>query len=807
MCSRIAGKGSLVGKVWNGAGNAYNELTGKSTNSVFDESRNKTGGSNQTQPNSKINDKGQHGNTSSSNIANYTKEWGNSKVAMEKEMNNLENMQTQRENLVFKGKDTTVLDNKIEDSKGKIDSYRADMETANKNIKAEKALAQNKINKKNKGLFKKGVEPDIVSSDTKGYTQVGSDDIDTKTNDELAQEKTTQDDEIAKKKHDSRSPASHEIDADYKERQAQKQAAINRNSEMSNLQKVRDNKLSVAGSPEAKDRINSEYETKAQAIKEKYPTKTEMAQTQALEDAKTQFEESKSKPNLESPKEKGFFSKVAYAGEEAMDTSGGIRKKLAVFAGMMGLSAVAAEAGTLTATPHNIPTSHAEAGALQTSSETLGTAEFVGGLGTMAAETMAKYSTVAMSAAKFGSKVMPGVGIAFGTADAAYRASEGDELGASMSAGIAAVSTVPVVGTAAAITLGLAQVATDSMGITGTHNQNVPAHAQKAFSTPTGFNTTQAVNADNNSTNIQPVTSNENTSASTEKNQPNTEVRDVTDLTTSQAEQVQPTQEVASAQPTQAPTAEQVQPTSIAGDTKVTPTSQVRDITDSTESASTQQPNITTKAGQVDIQQEQGNQTIVMKGADSQSVVNTDTQPSMPVVNASDVVTQQVQQSVAQQTGSGTPQIVSTEKTAQNTGVIANNIETLSALTQSRSGGFTLDDAKGEQVSFTTGKGEGHPLQVNNQDTGISYEGFSSMMQNRDLAGQFGNAIASSGLTNTDVYNTANNLLMDMTQQQKMTDSRMRVSNNASDVNRALQHKEMIETMKEGEGEEENFDG
>ena len=62
-----------------------------------------------------------------------------------------------------------------------------------------------------------------------------------------------------------------------------------------------------------------------------------------------------------------------------------------------------------------------------------------------------------------------------------------------------------------------------------------------------------------------------------------------------------------------------------------------------------------------------------------------------------------------------------------------------------------------------------------------------------------------SGLANTDVYNTANKLLMDMTQQQKMSDNRMRVSNNASDVNRTLQHKEMLETMKGSDGEREEL--
>ena len=48
----------------------------------------------------------------------------------------------------------------------------------------------------------------------------------------------------------------------------------------------------------------------------------------------------------------------------------------------------------------------------------------------------------------------------------------------------------------------------------------------------------------------------------------------------------------------------------------------------------------------------------------------------------------------------------------------------------------------------------------------------------------------------------ANSLLLDMTQQQKMTYNRMRVSNNTSDVNKLLQHKETIETLK-GSGKNE----
>ncbi|MDD3834754.1 MAG: hypothetical protein PHS42_04690, partial [Sulfurimonas sp.] len=61
-------------------------------------------------------------------------------------------------------------------------------------------------------------------------------------------------------------------------------------------------------------------------------------------------------------------------------------------------------------------------------------------------------------------------------------------------AGIAAVSTVPVFGTAAAVGLGAVQIATDAMGITGGHKSPAPSYAQNAFSTPSGFNTMQAMN-------------------------------------------------------------------------------------------------------------------------------------------------------------------------------------------------------------------------------------------------------------------------------------------------------------------------
>jgi len=66
---------------------------------------------------------------------------------------------------------------------------------------------------------------------------------------------------------------------------------------------------------------------------------------------------------------------------------------------------------------------------LEGASNMFADAEMFGGLGTLGASAMSKFSSIAASVAKVGSRAMPGVGIAFGAADTAYRASEGDNLG------------------------------------------------------------------------------------------------------------------------------------------------------------------------------------------------------------------------------------------------------------------------------------------------------------------------------------------------------------------------------------------
>jgi hypothetical protein len=78
--------------------------------------------------------------------------------------------------------------------------------------------------------------------------------------------------------------------------------------------------------------------------------------------------------------------------------------------------------------------------------------------------------TAAASAPAIGgtlAKMAPGVGTALGVVDTVSRANKGDYLGAVMSAASAAATTVPVVGTAVALGIKTAQIATDYMNITG----------------------------------------------------------------------------------------------------------------------------------------------------------------------------------------------------------------------------------------------------------------------------------------------------------------------------------------------------
>ena len=191
---------------------------------------------------------------------------------------------------------------------------------------------------------------------------------------------------------------------------------------------------------------------------------------------------------------KGFFEKATSAWNKAGKSP---LAKIAAVGGLMFASEEVAAASSIAmpsspskTTPSAPPSS---GGVLETASNVTGWTETIGGLGTMAMQTASRYSGAAMAAAKFGTKLMPGVGLAAGAADIAYRKSQGDTTGAWMSAGIAAVSTVPVAGTAAAFLGSMAQVATDSMGITGTNR--APAPQAPVFSKPQSSIPSYAKNA------------------------------------------------------------------------------------------------------------------------------------------------------------------------------------------------------------------------------------------------------------------------------------------------------------------------
>lgn len=83
----------------------------------------------------------------------------------------------------------------------------------------------------------------------------------------------------------------------------------------------------------------------------------------------------------------------------------------------------------------------------------------------------------AMLGAKTAAKIAPGLGMAVGAADATYRVSQGDYMGAALSGAIAGASTIPGIGTAAAVGLSVVQAGTDYFGITGQREKSTPTQA------------------------------------------------------------------------------------------------------------------------------------------------------------------------------------------------------------------------------------------------------------------------------------------------------------------------------------------
>jgi hypothetical protein len=234
----------------------------------------------------------------------------------------------------------------------------------------------------------------------------------------------------------------------------------------------------------------------------------EMASRYASDMANIQDSNLKRIESFKSPKSpQSMFSKI----NDFFGGSNGAKSRLGTFttlaAATYALSATSAEASSM---PNDKPVLTGGQEALLAGSNITGAAEMGVGLTTLGASMATGapvIGTVATGIAKFGARITPGLGLAYGAADGAYRTSQGDYLGASMSAGIAAASTVPGLGTGLAVAGGFAQMATDAFGITGGSQSPAPAHAQKAFSSTAGINTGIAMQNDSNAGNITMLSS------------------------------------------------------------------------------------------------------------------------------------------------------------------------------------------------------------------------------------------------------------------------------------------------------------
>ena len=139
--------GNPIGKVY---GKVKDGLSGKNTksNQQSMNGTNSNSGYHQGSKSEQSFNNQRHGNAPSENIKNYTEEYGQSKEAFEKESRNLENLQHQRDAAVAKGRDTTILDNKIEESSMRMNAHRENMELADRDTRAEKYI-QGKVMNEN----------------------------------------------------------------------------------------------------------------------------------------------------------------------------------------------------------------------------------------------------------------------------------------------------------------------------------------------------------------------------------------------------------------------------------------------------------------------------------------------------------------------------------------------------------------------------------------------------------------------------------------------------------------------------------
>jgi len=84
----------------------------------------------------------------------------------------------------------------------------------------------------------------------------------------------------------------------------------------------------------------------------------------------------------------------------------------------------------------------------------------------------------------------------------------------------------------------------------------------------------------------------------------------------------------------------------------------------------------------------------------------------------------------ARENGFYTAYAIVKDNTKRRENLFEDNLKILKSIKISRFGAFYLHDKELEYIDFTTDKGSEHHMLINGEDSGLSYEEFSTMMAN-----------------------------------------------------------------------------
>jgi len=137
--------GERVAKAGKGTANGLKKATDKVRgirNETTDNTKNGTNEHTTTQNNDSTGKStSTHVKTSSLDIKNYTKDYVQSQESFNKESKNLNSLEKQKQKMMDDGKDTTAIDEKISDSKAKVNGFETEMRDANSNLKLSQQMA------------------------------------------------------------------------------------------------------------------------------------------------------------------------------------------------------------------------------------------------------------------------------------------------------------------------------------------------------------------------------------------------------------------------------------------------------------------------------------------------------------------------------------------------------------------------------------------------------------------------------------------------------------------------------------------